>query len=162
MKNAWKLFLVACARLYNLPCPSVGWSVGRLVGWFVILELKRGKMRISLPVHLFVTDGCVSGFVLVCVTVLSCVWLCIRRVSGLVRCQLSWLTAFCVKFRKWVDWEKENDYQMHGRVLVLIHLCSSLIWFQKLTPRVQIVQLSLFSWWDSRCSSVRSLNFRTA
>ena len=27
-----KLFLVVCTRLYNRLCPSVGWSVGRLVG----------------------------------------------------------------------------------------------------------------------------------
>ena len=56
-------FLVANTQLYKRLCPSVRWSVGRLVGWSVTLELKNGKTRISAPAHPSATDGRVSGLV---------------------------------------------------------------------------------------------------
>ena len=56
-------FLVADTQLYKRLCPSVRRLVGRLVGWSVTLELKRGKMRISAPAHPSATDGRVSGLV---------------------------------------------------------------------------------------------------
>ena len=52
-------FLVADTQLYKRLCPSIG----RSVGWSVVIELKSGKTRISAPAHPSATDGRVSGLV---------------------------------------------------------------------------------------------------
>ena len=40
-------FLVACTRLYNPLCPSVGRLVGWSAGWSIeVIELKSGKMSV--------------------------------------------------------------------------------------------------------------------
>ena len=53
-------FLVADKRLYKRLCPSVG----RLVGWSVVIELESVKARISAPAHPSATGiGRVSGLV---------------------------------------------------------------------------------------------------
>ena len=51
--------LFSDTQLYKMLCPSVG----RLVGWSVVIELKSGKTRISAPAHPSATDGRVSGLV---------------------------------------------------------------------------------------------------
>ena len=60
------LFLVACTRLYNPLCPSVGPLVRRSVGPSVmVIELESVKTRISAPAHPSATGiGRVSGLVM--------------------------------------------------------------------------------------------------
>ena len=60
----FRFFLDASTHLYKRLCPSIGRSVGRLVGRSVeVIESKSGKTRISAPAHPSATGGRVSGLV---------------------------------------------------------------------------------------------------
>ena len=61
--------------------PSVGWLVGRSVGWSMVIELESVKTRISAPAHPSATGiGRVSGLVVVVVSTVVAVVIVVKVV----------------------------------------------------------------------------------